>query len=169
MGSGISGNYGGGSQPYAPTYNVVREQLDRDKRDPTIYNPKTGYFKNPTATHIDSAIRGNRILIDEKRPSGPITYVLDNNGNLIIGKRLNPYNSTSRAPHPTLIGGKNPEVQCAGMIRFSDGRILSANANSGHFRPNKLSLDKVNAVLDRLYEKNPYLFDRRSRWRKKHD
>ena len=54
MGSGSKGPYGGngsngGSQPYAPTYHVVGEMMDRDKQDHNIYDPKSGYFTNPFA------------------------------------------------------------------------------------------------------------------------
>ena len=87
-------------------------------------------------------------------------------GEIIFGKRSNPNNSSKRAPHPTLIGGKDPQVQCAGIIVFRKGRILSVDTQSGHYRPDKKSLDKVDATLKRLYNKNPELFDKNSKWRK---
>ena len=43
---------------------------------------------------------------------------MDENGNIIFGKRVNPNDSRKRAPHPTLIGGRDPQVQCAGIIEF---------------------------------------------------
>lgn len=170
MGSGGSGPYsgtGGGSQAYADSYHVVDKEISKDKKDPDIYNPKTGYFHNPTATKIQDAANGNAIYIDGKKPNGPITYVLDKSDNIIIGKRKNPNDSSKRSPHPTLIGGKDPQVQCAGMITFKNGKIYSYDNSSGHFRPNSKSLPKVKAALDKLYKENPNLFDKNSVWRKK--
>lgn len=169
MGSESRGGYGSscGSQPYAPTYHVVGSMMARDKADPDIYSSTKGYFHNPTAVNIEDAVKGNRIVIDGKRPGGPVTYVMDTKGNIVIGVRKNPNDSAKRSPHPTLLGGKDPQVQCAGMITFKDGRIYSVNTNSGHYRPNTKSLQKVESALDKLYEKNPNLFSRDSKWRKK--
>ena len=65
MGAGRNGAYSGtrgGSQPYAETYHVVDEMLREDKKDPDIYDPKTGYFKNPSAISLREAIKGNSIF-----------------------------------------------------------------------------------------------------------
>ena len=169
MGSGNSGLYsgtGGGSQPYAETYHVVKEELNKDKKDQDIYNKNGGYFKNPTAINIESAIDGNRLVFQGNSAEGTFTYVMDKQGNIIFGKRANPNNPSKRAPHPTLIGGKDPQVQAAGMITFRKGRVLSIDDRSGHFRPNSLSLDKVDAALSKLYARNHNLFDKNSKWRK---
>lgn len=168
MGSGGSSSYnngGSGSQPYAPTYHVVKTAMDRDKMDSDIYNPQTGYFHNPTASTLEKAIDGNRVIIDGKRPDGPITYILNQNDDIVIARRCNPNNGSKRSPHPTLIGGKNPEVQCAGMINFSKGKIVSVNNDSGHFRPNAKSMDKVYDALKKVYNQNPEIFDKRFKWR----
>lgn len=170
MGSGSSSSYSGtngGSQEYAETYRVVPKMLNKDKKDSDIYNSNTGYFKNPTATNLLEAIKNNRFYIQGIKAENKFTYVLDENGNIIFGKRCNPNNSNKRSPHPTLIGGKNPKVQCAGIIEFKDGKIYYADNNSGHFRPNIKSLDKVKAILDKLYESNSKLFYKNSEWRKK--
>ena len=168
MGSGVSGLYsqGSGSQPYAPSYHVYSTMMEADKKDPDIYNPKTGYFKNPTATNLESVIVDNKIKFNGHSAEGTMTYVLDNDNNIIFGKRNNPNNARKRAPHPTLIGGKDPQVQCAGMITFQKGKIRSVNAKSGHFRPSKKSLEKVDYILQNLYEANPNLFHKDSKWRK---
>jgi len=167
MGSGVGGNYGsgGGSQPYAPSYHVTSDMMSKDKADPDIYNPNTGYFKNPTATDLASAVNGNRIMFNGNSAEGTMTYVMDKDGNIIFGKRINPNDSRKRAPHPTLIGGKDPQVQCAGMITFHKGRIASVDDRSGHFRPNSKSLEKVNQALQRLCDENPNLFTKDSKWR----
>lgn len=170
MGTGTSGNYHGthgGSQEYSETYHVVATEMTKDKKDPDIYNPASGYFKNPTATAIEDAVNNNRIFIDDKRQDGMLTYVMDANGKIIIGKRFNPNDISKRSPHPTLIGGKDPVVQCAGMITFNKGRISSVNTNSGHYRPNEKSLPAVKDALQKICDKNPDLFDPKSEWRKK--
>ena len=170
MGSGSSSSYSGtngSSQEYAETYKVVPKMMKKDKEDSDIYDPKNGYFKNPTATNLLDAIKNDRFYIGGIEAGGKLTYVLDVNGNIIFGKRCNPNVGSKRSPHPTLIGGKNPEVQCAGIIFFKDGKIFSVDNNSGHFKPNKKSLDKVKAILDKLYESNPKLFYRKSEWRKR--
>lgn len=168
MGSGSSGLYSGtgGSQPYAKKYHVVKSELSKDKSDSDIYNKNSGYFKNPTATKLDSAISGDRIEFNGKRAEGSMTYVMDSRGNIIFGKRCNPNDGRKRSPHPTLIGGKDPQVQCAGMITFRKGKIFSINNSSGHFRPNIKSMEKVNSALNKLYTKNPNLFHKDSKWRK---
>ena len=169
MGSGFSDIYsgtGGGSQPYAESYHVVGAMRDVDKKDPDIYNSSTGYFKNPTATNLDDAVNGNKVVFNDKNANGTMTYVMDENGNIIFGKRCNPNDGRKRAPHPTLIGGKDPQVQCAGLITFVGGRISKVDNQSGHYRPNVQSMDKVNAALQDLCDKNPNLFTKDSVWRK---
>lgn len=169
MGSGSGNGYSGtrgNSQPYAPKYEVVPQMLNKDKQDSDIYNKKTGYFKNPTAVNLNSTISGNTVIFEGSRANGDYTYVMDKSGNIIFGKRCNPNDGRKRSPHPTLIGGKNPKVQCAGMINFRNGRIYSVNINSGHYRPNIKSLDKVDSALKKLYESNPHLLHRNSKWRK---
>ena len=169
MGSGYSAIYagtGGGSQPYADSYSVVGAVRAIDKKDSDIYNSKTGYFKNPTATALDDAVDGNRVIFNDKSANGTMTYVMDDKGNIIFGKRCNPNDGRKRAPHPTLIGGKDPQVQCAGMITFVGGKISQVNCQSGHYRPDSKSMDKVNAALQALCDKNPNLFTKDSVWRK---
>ena len=169
MGSGSSSSYSGagGSQPYAESYHVVQKELSKDKQDSDIYNPKTGYFKNPTATSLDDAAHDKAVYMDGKKANGTYTYVMDKDGEIIFGKRSNPNDSSKRAPHPTLIGGKDPEVQVAGMITFKNGKISSVDNQSGHYRPNIQSMGKVDAALQKLCDSNPDLFDRNSKWRKK--
>ena len=168
MGSGSSSTYSGagGSQPYANTYHVVQKELNKDKKDPDIYNPSTGYFKNPTATNLENATQNSSVYIDGKKADGQYTYVMDKNGKIIFGKRSNPNDSAKRAPHPTLIGGKGPEVQNAGMITFKNGKIFSVDNHSGHYRPNIQSMGKVESALQKLYERDPKLFHKDSKWRK---
>jgi len=169
MGSGESGQYSGtsgGSQPYSESYHVVGKELSKDKADPDIYDSKSGYYKNPTATTLQDASSGGKFIVDGKVAHGEMTYVMDKDGNIIVGKRCNPNDGRKRSPHPTLIGGKDPQVQCAGMITFKKGKIASINNQSGHYRPNAASMKKVNAELQKLCDKNPNLFSANSEWRK---
>lgn len=167
MGSGNSPLYSGtngGSQPYAESYSVVSSEKKKDMADPDIYDPHTGYFHNPTATSLLESRDDRRFIFNGRSVDGNFTYVLDLEGNIIYGKRCNPNNPTKRSPHPTLIGGKDPRVQCAGMILFSKGRIVSVNNHSGHFRPNIKSMKKVDEILSKAYNENPQLFDKKSKW-----
>ena len=170
MGSSVSGNYHGtqgGSQPYAKTYHVYPKALAIDKEHPEIYDSRSGYFHNPTAVRLEDAIRNDRVIVDGHRQDGKLTYVMDKSGNIIVGVRENPSNSKGRAPHPTLIGGKDPQVQCAGMMQFRKGRIVSVDTDSGHFRPNIKSLPKVTNALQALCDMHPDLFDPSSEWRRR--
>jgi len=70
MGSGSSGLYsgtGGGSQPYAETYHVYPKEMNKDKKDSDIYDPKTGYFKNPKAKSLQEAESNGRFLNGDTR------------------------------------------------------------------------------------------------------
>ena len=161
MGSGSHGPYGSGSsgsQPYAPTYHVVSDMLEKDRTDPNIYSPSTGYFKNPLASTIQDTVRNGQIQMDGHIAHGTFTYVVDENGDVVFGKRFNPNSSRSRAPHPTLIGGKDPQVQCAGMIRIEKGRIVWYNNESGHFRPSAKSLETVDKAMEVLKRIHPEIF-----------
>lgn len=168
MGSGSGGSYtgAGGSQPYADTYHVVPKELSADKKDSDIYSSSSGYFKNPTAVTLDSAVNGNSVYLGNSKVNGRLTYVMDKNGDIIFGKRSNPNDASKRSPHPTLAGGKDPQVQAAGMITFKNGKIYSVDNQSGHFRPNIQSMGKVESALQKLYERNPNLFHKDSKWRK---
>ncbi|WP_143516388.1 hypothetical protein [Pseudoscardovia radai] len=174
MGSGALGYSPGSSesQPYAKSYAACPDMLAEDKKDPEIYAPESGYFLNPSAFEVsaESAVeqrfycenaKGRRVILN-----GKIPYVLDISGKLIAGIRNNPNNPSKRSPHPTLVGGLAPRVQCAGMLTFREGKIVSANLDSGHFRPARKSLAKVESYLAKLYETHPGLFDERSQWAK---
>ncbi|MCD8307134.1 MAG: hypothetical protein LUD51_02765, partial [Clostridia bacterium] len=126
-----------------------------------VYDSKTGYFKNPLAKNLEECIHNGQVMMNGRRAFGAYTYVLDMDNNIIFGKRYNPNKDGWKAPHPTLIGGLNPEVQCAGMIYFYKGRILWFNGNSGHYKPSSNSLLKVEKVLDELRAVYPEVFHKR--------
>lgn len=169
MGSGISGSYSGTilkSQSYASSYSVTPDLLENDKKDPDIYDSNDGYFKNPSATNLEESIMGDSVYIDGKKAHGIMTYVMDEKGNIIFGKRINPNNPQKRAPHPTLIGGVDPKVQCAGMITFSKGKIVAVDNKSGHYKPNIKSLDAVDSAIEKIGKKYPNVLNNKSKWRK---
>ena len=169
MGSGVSGHYSGtrgASQPYADSYHVVPKMLKIDKKNPDVYNKETGYFKNPSARSLRESVNGNKIYqFNGKKAEGDFMYVMNKKGEIIFGKRVNPNNSSGRSPHPTLIGGKDPQAQCAGIINFKDGRIFRIDNQSGHFKPDIRSLGKIEEFMQKLYDENPLLFHKSSKWR----
>jgi hypothetical protein len=73
--------------------------------------------------------------IGNKQMSGQFMYVVDDSGQIIIGTRAG-----QRMPHPTLVGGANPQVRAAGIVDIRGGRIYSVNNASGHFKPGAGSL-----------------------------
>ena len=85
-------------------------------------------------------------------------------GNIIIGERNgNGYNGKA-TPHPTLIGGENPRVQMAGILTVENGKIVSYNHMSGHFKPNIKSMDAAHKAFGRLPS---YLFKGgKKKWQK---
>ena len=166
MGGGNKGLYSGtrgSSQPYALTYEVMPDMREKDIQE-GIYNNQSGYSQNPSAVELFSSMKNNIIYLDGKRANGIYTYVVNEKGELIFGKRCNPQNPQKRSPHPMLIGGKNPKVQCAGMIDIRNGKIYSINHNSGHYKPNERSMEVVEKILSSLPKE---VFSRKSKWRKK--
>ncbi len=153
MGSGSSSSYSGTkeeSQPYAKDYGVTPEMKEYDiKRG--VYNGT--YDKNPTAGTIDSFIRGEYLFSKDKSKS--YTYVVDLQGNIIIGERNGNGWNGKATPHPTLIGGENPRVQMAGILRVEKGKIAGYDHMSGHFKPNIKSIKVAREAFGRLPD---YLF-----------
>ena len=149
MGSGSSSSYsGGGSQPYAPSYHVTPEMKQYDINNGTYHDGK--YDKNPTARKLVDAINGDYI-VNKNFNGDSFTYVIDMNGDIIFGKRNGYGPKPARAtPHPTLIGGKNPEVQMAGILKIYKGKILSYDDRSGHFKPNSKSMKAADEAFSKL-------------------
>ncbi|MCX6595906.1 MAG: hypothetical protein NTV70_06025 [Acidobacteria bacterium] len=77
--------------------------------------------------------------------SGEVMYVVTTGGEIIIAARSGHQRDL---PHPTLIGGDDPEALSAGLVLFRDGRIVCVFINaSGHFKPNDLSSIEVSLAL----------------------
>lgn len=150
MGSGIKGPYGGsssGSQPFAPSYHVDAAMHEKDIKDGIIHNGR--YDKNPTAQNINDMINGN--YIGDKRTNIAMPYVIDMDGNIILGRRNGNGKDGAPTPHPTLIGGNDPQVQMAGIVHIHGGKIASYDNKSGHFKPNAKSMQ----VADKAFGKLP--------------
>ncbi|MDD5941460.1 hypothetical protein [Fibrobacter sp.] len=140
MGSGNKGGYygtRGSSQPFASSYGVMPDMRSKDIKE-GIYNEQRGYSRNPSAVELLSSMKNNTVYLDGKKANGLYTYVVNEKGELIFGKRNNPNDPSKRSPHPMLIGGKNPKVRCAGMLDIRNGKIFNADTDSGHYKPNEL-------------------------------
>ncbi len=149
MGSGASGIYGsgsGGSQPYAPSYHVVKSMHEQDIKKGTYHDGH--YDKNPTAKNINDMINGN--YIGNKNTNIDMPYVIDMKGNIIVGKRNGNGRDGAPTPHPTLIGGKDPQVQMAGIVHIQGGKIASYDSQSGHYKPNSKSMKVADEAFGKL-------------------
>ena len=158
--SSLYSNYSGGytssplhghSQPYQEHYSVYSKMMKKDIKN-GVYTPSSGgYSKNPTAKRLDSIYDGKQIIGAKGQMTIP--YVITSEGNVIIGRR-NGFGrgpGTKPTPHPTLVGGQDPKVKMAGMLTIKDGKILSYDNMSGHFRPNNKSMKWA----DKAFEKYP--------------
>ena len=105
------------------------------------------YVKNPTAKNINEYISENSNYLGSKTMNGKYMYVVDLDGNIIIGTRAKDpmTGDTLRMPHPTLVSGANPEVQAAGMVEIRGGKIYAVDNGSGHFKP---SIDCLGAAME---------------------
>jgi site-specific DNA-methyltransferase (adenine-specific) len=104
MGSGISGSYfgtRGAEQSYSKLYSVASDMLKIDRQDLDIYSPKTGYFKNPTATDLLESVKDNKVLYRTKEADGDFMYVLNNNGRMIFNCFDWVRDSSTPKVHPT--------------------------------------------------------------------
>ncbi len=149
MGSGAHGSYGGGSsgsQPYAPSYHVEKSMHEMDIKNGTYHNGH--YDKNPTAQNINDMINGN--YVGNKNTNIDMPYVIDLNGNIILGRRNGNGRNGAPTPHPTLVGGKDPQVQMAGMVHIQGGKIASYDNQSGHYKPSSKSMEVADEAFGKL-------------------
>ena len=83
-------------------------------------NPQSGKIRD---------VNENVMVTDNVNGEG-LMFAIDESGNIWIGGR----GGEISYPHPTLVGGVNPNVKCAGMIKFKDGRILEITNNNTPLR-----------------------------------
>ncbi|VEJ55664.1 hemagglutinin repeat-containing protein [Pragia fontium] len=105
------------------------------------------YKNNPTAQNITGLLTDTG-RIGSKNMNGQFMYVVDQKGNVIIGTR-----SGERMPHPTLIGGKDPQVLGAGIVEIRAGKIYSIDNASGHYKPGAEALSAAKDAFGKLPEK----------------
>lgn len=130
---------------------VVKPAFEEDKIrwiDPAdhsqgkVWQDDRGYIKNPTAMRL-STLAGPKGKIAGGFENGKFMYVIDDKGEVWVGKRLG-----KNMPHPTLLGGKDPQVLGAGMVQIEGGKIVKIDNHSGHFQPPRGSLrDAVKGFL----------------------
>lgn len=102
----------------------------KDRAEQVLVNDS--YIRNPKTYILDASyVRGpgGKIEINGVLANGEYMYVVDLENNIILGSRA------GHMPHPTLIGGKNPRVQAAGMVDIRGGLIKEIDNVSGHYKP----------------------------------
>lgn len=108
------------------------------------------YIKNPTAQNLSDLVTESG-RIGGKNMNGQHMYVITQDGQIIIGTRgKTAAGETLRMPHPTLIGGQNPQVLGAGMVDIRAGKIYSIDNASGHFKPGAGSLEAAREAFSKL-------------------
>ena len=103
------------------------------------------YIKNPTAQNMSDLIKTGSNYVGNSKMNGQFMYVVDTNGNIVIGSRAGQH-----MPHPTLIGGTNPTVQGAGIVEIRGGKIYSIDNASGHFKPDSSCMTSVQNAFGQL-------------------
>ena len=103
-----------------------------------VYKPGFGYSQNPTSQNLSTLVNGN--YIGDKRLNKEVPYVITSKGEVIIGDRNGNGRIGLPTPHPTLIGGIDPKVRMAGILKIRGGKIYSYDDRSGHYRPNIKSM-----------------------------
>ena len=135
-------------------YDVVPEMSEIDMQRGTLVN--NSYIKNPSAKDITKYVNNTNYLGTGGKKgalNGEYMYAIDANNNIIIGNRVtNQVVKKHGLPHPTLLGGKNPQVQGAGIIEIRGGKIYKIDNASGHFQPGTESLKRTEEVF---HEKIP--------------
>lgn len=138
------------SQPYASSYGVTDEMLEYDK-DRGVFSDEKGYSLNPTAVDAVNSVRDGVLVGHDGKPmDGSYTYAVKENGDLVIGKRNGNGKEGKATPHPTLVGGKDPKVRIAGIVTMSKGKIVKYDNESGHFKPNNLSMPAADEAFLKL-------------------
>ena len=125
-------------------YSVDPVMYPGDEENGVLVNGE--YIINPTAQDIYDYVKedSNRL----GKLNGEFMYVITLDEKIIIGNRNRKENA--RMPHPTLIGGADPKVLAAGMVRIDGGKIKWVNNASGHFKPGNECLEIVEEVFSRL-------------------
>jgi len=137
---------------FIPKFKITTQGMGNFRVDPAMQAAdeaagvlKNGsYIKNPTAKNMNDLITDSG-KIGSKQMSGQYMYVVDTNGNIVIGTRAG-----QKMPHPTLIGGENPQVKAAGIVDIRGGQIYKVDNSSGHFKPSAESLQAAEEAFGKL-------------------
>ena len=125
------------------TYTVDPSMQAKDIAEKVLVD---GVYKiNPTTQNISELIKPGSNYVGNSRMNGQFMYVVDTDGNIIIGSRAGQH-----MPHPTLIGGPNPTVQGAGIVEIRGGKIYSIDNASGHFKPDSSCMINVQNAFEQL-------------------
>jgi hypothetical protein len=124
-------------------YNVDPSMQAKDIEMGVLHDG--AYIKNPTAQNINDLVKPNSNYLGGKQMNGQYMYVVDLDGNIIIGTRAGQH-----MPHPTLVGGTNPTVQGARIVDIRGGKLYSVDNGSGHFKPDLSSLKDVEKAFENL-------------------
>ncbi|MBL8892390.1 MAG: hypothetical protein JNL67_20610 [Planctomycetaceae bacterium] len=133
----------------APRWGVDNAMRAADEAAGVIVNGR--YVTNPTAKNLAGLLTDSG-KIGSKQMSGQFMYVVDDAGDIIIGTRA----GRQRMPHPTLVGGANPQVRAAGIVDIRGGRIYSVDNASGHFKPGSGSLGAAEEAFRRLLPESAF-------------
>lgn len=136
---------------FNPKTGLYKVKDDWIKADEAVGILKNGdYLINPSARNLnDFPVTDGKLHWPEGNTNaGQIVnenfnYVIDKNGNIIIG---NPYpngKDSQKLFHPNLIGGPNPEVKSAGHLYIVDGKAVLIDNQSEHFRPSSKTIETV--------------------------
>ena len=130
-------------------YSVVPEMAEIDMERGTLIN--NSYIKNPSAKDITTYVNNSNYLGTGGKKgalNGEYMYIIDSEDNIIIGTRTRGFTENGKGfPHPTLVGGKNPQVQGAGIIEIRGGKIYRIDNASGHFQPGAESLKRTEKIF----------------------
>lgn len=142
-GKAIKGSGAGVKSGTGRGYTVDSTMFPDDEAAGVLRNGE--YVKNPTAHNINDYITEGTNYLGNKNMNGQYMYVVDMDRNIVLGTR-----GGQRMPHPTLVGGKNPQVQAVGMVEIRGGKIYSINNASGHFKPSSECLKTAEEVFGNL-------------------
>ena len=104
------------------------------------------YIINPSRNLIDQSTievtLSGKIKIDSNLLNGEYMYVVNLDGQIYFGTRAG-----GKMPHPTLIGGENPQVLSAGIAEVRGGKLYVVDNVSGHYRPDASSLEIAEIIF----------------------
>jgi len=118
----------------------------KDEKNGVYDSAKGGYLVNPTARSLNAFVKNGYIINENYTANMPYVITLENE--IIIGKRNGRRDMPT--PHPTLVGGLDPQVKMAGMLYIENGKIISYDDRSGHYRPNKESLKYADEAFNKF-------------------